>query len=453
MKKEWVLLVVTLAITLAVALGAIKLFAPNLIGGQVAIDRRVVQLEEKAPPFFDLVLNRDDLAAPGGMINDPVIGHRRVVMVPENAEHNAPFDLLGFRNRAVPPVADVVTIGDSQTVGLHTPIDGNWPNRLQAELADGNISVYNMSVGGWGAVQYLYMFEKAMVFRPRLIIVAFYTGNDANDSLHIAYHFDRWKSLRSQEAMPERAPSAWPPKPEDVWTVAFADGVQTGFTAKTRLAVNNRAYPGTLEGYRIMAEAARRMDAMAAENGVEVLYTIIPTKELAFAAKIRAEGLKVPDDYLALIRNEAENLNQLSATLKGLSHGHYVDVVSAMQRAALGPEPLYPTNSDGHPSKRGYQVIAKVLATHSRPLLPAPFTDGIATRVDLKQPDKRYTYLIRDGAVWMFSSPEVFLSSGWQWDPKTIREVTLRDLAGLKNAGVINRGDPKRFGPRPSGGE
>jgi lysophospholipase L1-like esterase len=448
-KKEWLLLAGSVVLTLLVALGLIRWLAPHLLGMAVPVDRRVVQVAEEVPPFFDVVLPYDALTTEDRLVNDPYVGHRRAVMVPENTEFNAPFDLLGFRNRAVPVVADVITIGDSQTVGPNAHIDRNWPGQLRNGLAAGNVSVYNVSVGGWGAIQYLYMFDKMALLRPRTVVVAFYTGNDAIDSLHLVYSFDAWADLRRASERPETAPNAWPPKPEDTWTVDFGDGVQTGFTPKTRLFVNDRDYPGTLDGYRIMADVGARIDALAATRGISVIYTIIPTKELVYAAKVKQAGVSVPDDYLKLIQHETQNINELSGALKALPHGRYVDVAAPMQRAALGSVPLYPENEDGHPVAAGYGVISQALLADVMRTLPPPFADGIAT---LPVPDSdgaSQTYLVREGGVRLFNSHEVFFDNGWKWEPDKIRVVTHRDLAGLKNLGVIREVDPARYGPRP----
>lgn len=449
MRKEWLLLAATVAVTLALALGGIRLLAPQLLGGDVPVDRRVVQAADEVPPFFDLVLNPADLTPDQSLINDPYVGHRRAVMVPENTEYNAPFDLLGFRNRSVPVVADVVALGDSQTVGTSTVFDQSWPRHLEQALAARQASVYNMSVGGWGAVQYLYMFDKAAMFRPRVVVVAFYTGNDPVDSLHMAYSFEPWKSLRGAPEKPKAAPLAWPPDPADTWAVRFADGVTTGFAARTRLSANDRDYPGTLEGYRIMAEVARRIDARAVELGIAVIYTIIPTKELAHAAKLRAEGIAPPPDFVRLVQHETQNIAELSAALSTLPHGRYVDVASLLQRAALGPVPLYPANENGHPLAAGYRVIALALAPHVQAQLPPPLADGVALWADPEQPGGGKVYLVRDGGARLFNSQEVFLKNGWKWQPETFRPVTLRDLAALRNLGLIETVDPAAYGPRP----
>src|SRR5262249_21309281 len=81
------------------------------------------------------------------LIDDPVLGHR---IQPLTTGH----DGLGYRNIVVPERADIVAIGDSQTYGVGAPRDSSWPYQLSQLLGE---NVYNMAVGGYGPLQYLYL--------------------------------------------------------------------------------------------------------------------------------------------------------------------------------------------------------------------------------------------------------------------------------------------------------
>jgi lysophospholipase L1-like esterase len=450
-KREWLLLFGSVVLTLAVALGLIRVLAPELLGVRVPIDRQVVRLDKALPPFYDGVFATD--SGPGNLINDPLTGHRRRALVPENsvapAESNAPFDLLGFRNRSVPVVADVVAIGDSQTLGVNVTLDRDWPSVLRARLGARAPVVYNMSVGGWGAVQYLYMFDKALRFRPRVVVVAYYTGNDPADALHMAYDFEPWKSLRGQATRPETAPSRWPPRKEDLWPVAFPDGSRTVFTAATRLSSNDRAFPGTADAYRILLETARRMDGAAAAAGVGLVFTVIPTKELVFAPKVAGAGIAPPPDYAKLVGDEAANVAELAKGLSALGHAGYVDVVTPLQRAALAGARLYPDGSNGHPTVGGYAVIAAALAPKVAALLPEPVRPGLVRVPDPAGSDRTAFVLVRYGGAWRFASDDVFVRSGWKPNAPGAQVRPERDLAQLPYLGLITAPDPVRFGPRP----
>lgn len=457
MKREWLLLTGSVVVSAVLAVGLVRLLAPDLLEEPVPVDRRVVHLSEARPPFFDGVFDPGEQAEGEdrtNLVNDPLTGHRRRTLVPENslslADRNAPIDLLGFRNRAVPVVADVVTIGDSQTLGENATLDQDWPSALRARLGAKSPVVYNMSMAGWGAVQYLYIFDKALRFRPRAVVVAYYTGNDPADALYMAYAFEPWKSLRGQERQPEPAPSRWPPKPKDLWSVAFPDGIRTVFTAVTRLRSNDRAYPGTAEGYRIILETARRMDRAAAEAGVALVFTVIPTKELVFAPKVHQAGLRPPPDYARLVDDEAANIAELAKGLSALGHAAYVDVVTPLQRAALAGAPLYAKGTDGHPAPAGYAVIAAALAPEVGAALPAPPGPGLVFVPDPDIPGGTQPFLIRYGGAWRFANLDAYRKSGWAPRLQDVPTRPVRDLAEVPYRGLIATPDPKHFGPAPA---
>jgi lysophospholipase L1-like esterase len=450
-RREWLLLAGTAVLTLAAALGLLRWLAPGLLGIRPQLE--VVQVSREVAPFFETVLPVAQLRSTDFHIDDPYTGTRHHPQIPEvnlatKGVDWGPEDLLGFRNRAVPIVADVVTVGDSQTFGSNATMDFNWPSLLARRIGGGKAPVvYNMSSGGWGAPQYLDMFNKSEAFRPRVVVVAYYTGNDALDSVGLVYHAAPWAFLRHGDRPPEQAPNAWPPKESEMWPVRFPDGTRTVFTAKTRLAPNDRRYPATRDGYRIMADVARRIDAAAAERGVGVVFTIIPTKETAFAAKVHEAGLEVPEAYAALIRDEADNIRELAAVLAGLPHAAYVDVVTPLQKAILGPEPMYLPSGDGHPLATGYDVIARTLAPVVARLLPPRPVPGLA-RIKRPDADAVALALIRNGAVWLFDSPALLKANGWNVDVDRLRVLSARDVADLRFGGVVRVTDARRFGPR-----
>ena len=128
MKKEWLLALGVTVVTVAIALGLIRLFAPQLLA--VSRDLELVRASKEAPPFFDNVFRREDYEAQDFIIQDPYV-KRAKPLVPEEFGMG-PHDILGFRNRAIPNLADVVTIGDSQTYGNNALLADNWPSRMQA---------------------------------------------------------------------------------------------------------------------------------------------------------------------------------------------------------------------------------------------------------------------------------------------------------------------------------
>src|SRR5437016_7392418 len=118
--------------------------------------------------------------AGGETVSDSELGVR---LVPNTPGHDA----NGFRNASVRAQVEVVGLGDSQTWGVNVQSADAWPQQL-AKLSQR--SVYNMSVGGYGPVQYWRLAEKAFSFSPKVIIVGLYFGNDLYDAYSLTYGND-----------------------------------------------------------------------------------------------------------------------------------------------------------------------------------------------------------------------------------------------------------------------
>jgi lysophospholipase L1-like esterase len=427
-------------VTLVLALAVIRWLAPGLLG--VSQDLQLVRTREALPPFYDGAFRADDYASPEFQLNDPV-----TVVRPRPGFSDlggiGPHDILGFRNRAVPNFATIVVIGDSQTYGNNAPLEEAWPSRLEAHLADKEPLVYSMAAGGWGAVQYLEMFTKATSFAPQLVIVAYYTGNDPRESVRVAYAVERWASLRPTPSLDvSGAPSpAFPPPESEQWPVTFPDGVATIFTPDLRLA-SNVDHPVVAAGYELMAGAAREMGRLAAGTGIRLLFTIIPTKELVYAEKIRREQLDPPAKYRTLVKRESRLLGQLAATLAAVPQGEYVDLLRPLQEAALQPHALYPASNNGHPNAAGYDLIAKILTVPARKRLPDRPQGLVAMMIGRGQ---YQTLLVKDSEVWRFHGPEHAAANGWP--VANLNGVLPRDLAGLTWRGTVPGVDRDRFGP------
>ena len=168
-KKEFLLFMVSGLLTLLAALGLMRWLAPQLLG--VPLDLQLVQVDEKLPPFFDGAFRDADIRGKEYIIRDPYIMRARPLL--PRLPAMGPNDLLGFRNTAVPAVADIITIGDSQTYGNNVHLEENWPSQLASLLENYSPNLYNMSVGGWGAIEYGEIFDKALYLRPHVVVVAF----------------------------------------------------------------------------------------------------------------------------------------------------------------------------------------------------------------------------------------------------------------------------------------
>lgn len=362
MLKNWALAAAVSLFTLAAGLGLLRTLAPGLLGRPTEV--HVVQSSEAVPPFFEHVFSGVGTTEP---LRDPVTVVREFGLQLESAGAG-PTDLLGFRNRGIPNHSDVVVVGDSQTYGMGAAFTDTWPQRLAIHTRRDELQVYNMAANGWGPTQYVAMSRHAGVFRPRLVVVAYYTGNDAHDAFSQAYVNPRWKRLRVSRTLgPGDAPRAvWPVPESDRFAVRLPDGVQTIFTPGYRFDANDRSHPGVREGYDILARTASVIANTLEGFRVPVAFTVIPTKEYVYSARLRETGVAVPRAYQSLVADEERNLAELVTRLRGMRKGRYIDVVTPLQAAARLPRALYRTDADGHPAAGGHDVIALAVAAEVR---------------------------------------------------------------------------------------
>ena len=440
-RKDMLLLSGTIIITLFICLMLLRAYAPALLG--IPVDLRMVKTAKEVPPFFENVFRVEDHQNPSFILADPILMRAKPLFPDLGAV--GPNDILGFRNRSVPAVADLIIIGDSQTYGNNANIEDNWPNQLREHLSEQNewLVKYDMAVGGWGAIEYLEAFYKALFFKPKYIIVAFYSGNDPLETFRAAYSNERWESFRVNRQLSENdVPAVIFPSPvEKQWSVTFDDGIKTILTPELRFA-SNMDHPASKAGYEIMGLVAETINKIASESSVKVYFTIIPTKELVYKSKVEGENLDAPKDYQNLVAAETENINELKSRLESLSNAEYINVVEDLQIAAMKKVSLYPTNENGHPIAAGYGVIANTIANNIH--VKANIPD---TLFAISQPDNRYLFsVVRENKYWIFENSDWIESNGWPHGEVPI--VTPRDVANLQRGGIISYIDKERFGPR-----
>jgi lysophospholipase L1-like esterase len=443
MRREWLLLGATATVTLVLSLGLIRWLAPALLG--VPSDLQLVQVSREVPPFFAGVFRAEDYASDEWMLQDPRTRVRAKPLL-QDMDFFGPHDVLGFRNRGIPNVADVVVIGDSQTYGNNAALEENWPSHLRQSLGTRDPVVYAMAAGGWGAVQYLDMLNNALTLQPRVVVVALYSGNDPLDSFAMAYGSPLWSELRPDPSLSAGdAPAPpWPPQESDMWTARFADGSATQFTPGLRLAASG-AHPAVDAGWAIMADAAARMTRRARASGTPVLFTVIPTKELVYADRVARDGLRPPPEYAELVQAESRRIAELERAIRALAGATYADVVAPLRTAALSDTDLYPRDGNGHPVASGYRVIGEAIAGAVGPALPARPLGLVAVR---RGENQYQIYLARAGEAWLFPSLDLLRQNGWS--PEQVKLVEPRDLAGLAR-GRVETVDPGRFGPEATG--
>jgi lysophospholipase L1-like esterase len=440
--REWLLLAGSVAFSLVIALALIRWYAPSLLG--IRADMQVVRVSKELPPFYEAVFRNTAETEDGFILKDPYTRVRAKPLFP-SMQAIGPHDLLGFRNRSIPNIVDILVIGDSQTYGNNTPLEQNWPSTMLTHWRHDAPVVYNVSTGGWAAVQYIEMLGYFAAFQPRVAVIAFYSGNDALESFMMAYSDNRYKGLRpdhllsSSDVPPGRA---FPPEPEDLWTASFKDGSKVTFSPKHRLSSNDTAYPAVRAGYEIMGDVIRRSVAFTQHRGISIVFTVIPTKELAYALRVQREGIRADKDYLRLVELEAANIARLSEMIRGIPNVEYVDLIAPLQQAALNRVHIYPQDADGHPLAAGYRVIANSVAPAVKRILPSLVRGLVA----LDAGDGRVRVMLaRADGVWDFSSTHMIVANGWIMEKA--KPVRQRDIETLPYRGAISAPDPARYGP------
>jgi len=164
-----------------------KLLFPvfSLIVGTIAVEIILQIVALAAPKHYALMLGK----APPMMIKDQILGARGN---PDFPDH----DKDGFRNQSVPSQVVMVALGDSQTYGTGVKREEAWPKQMEALSKQ---PVYSMSCGGWGPTQSLLLFNEAIALHPKVIIEAFYDGNDLYDSFASVYYDQQLADLKTTD--------------------------------------------------------------------------------------------------------------------------------------------------------------------------------------------------------------------------------------------------------------
>jgi hypothetical protein len=135
---------------------------------------------------------------------------------------------------------------------------------------------------------------------------------------------------------------------------------------------SNSDHLAVTAGYAVMGEAAAHIVRMAKRTGTSCVFTLLPTKELAFKAKIEGDHVAQDEMYKALIKGETTRAAELRSRISKIPGASFVDVLTPLQVAIKGASDVYyPRGTDGHPRRAGHLVIADALYPHVHPLVSA----------------------------------------------------------------------------------
>ncbi|MCX6639536.1 MAG: hypothetical protein NTW14_03520 [bacterium] len=328
------------------------------------------------------------------LVLDEITGFK---LVPKTGAH----DTWGFKNKKIPEKADIITMGDSQTYNSGSSLTDNcWPMDLGKVL---HRDVYNLSLAGYGLVQYYYLFNTyALKLHPDQIFLGLYLGNDFKNCYDMAYGYDYWKDLRdssytADEASHRKSRQIVESNQQgNVGSLGFwlrshsvsyrlaskyihmllsakrsnqplsyfentQKHIKTIFKLETRLRECNYEDSTIHEGGRIGLKLIDRMNRECQSKGIKFTVVLIPTKELVYEPYLNW-GDQLHDKNVAdQIISSERKWRSMTLDFFQKEQIKYFDVLEDM-RQALKTKRIYPNTGNDHPIATGYQVIAESVA-------------------------------------------------------------------------------------------
>lgn len=340
------------------------------------------------------------------LVGDPILGHK---IRPTTAGH----DNLGFRNRSVPKRVDVLAVGDSMTYGNQALARDAWPKQF-SRLS--NMSVYNMGLGGYGPVQYFHLVRLGLeMFHPRIVVVGLFLGNDLLDSATMA-QTPYWTAFFQGQDPSEIIDLSI--LDQEMSTNSMGYGVElllrnsilfrmilesqagdilrwlrnqlhgvdlnvVNFTGddmgkKLLFVPHHDKQVAILDGYYLSALAPdnpdiymglavslrllERMQREVSEKGARFIVLLVPTKEMVFSEALTR---RYPEsDVVKSIGYEEGVRTNIISHLKS-QNIEYVDSLPCLAQSLTKLTP-YPIDTENHPNRAGYGVIAECLAEKTR---------------------------------------------------------------------------------------
>jgi hypothetical protein len=313
-------------------------------------------------------------------------------------------DAWGFRNARVPETADIVCIGDSMTYGVAVPAHESWPTIL-SKL--GTESVYNMGIPGYGPIQYLYLLQNfAVKLRPRIVIVAFYFGNDFFDVYYAVRNNDHWAKYKNAEmAGAEQSGELIYPREHGKFlgrlrdwlsrnSMVYALVTQGPFASlfdviRERELADQGSSDSDLiiyrdEKHQVTFNLAIRMldlgdpriqnamhmtahimsdiETVAEKGGMRLVVALVPTKERVYGKLVQQAGYREKYPRLADTLDQEDRAHVWMISLLRQLKIETLDLLPALEAAVVDRD-LYPM-TDPHPNKYGTRVIAQAIYDH-----------------------------------------------------------------------------------------
>jgi lysophospholipase L1-like esterase len=331
---------------------------------------------------------------------------------------------LGLRDRPhavekAPGTFRIVVLGDSFIEAYQVPLEQSLPYRLEERLAGRGVEVLNLGVGGYGtAQQLLALAEDGVRYRPDLVVLGFFLGNDLQNNSYaieaalfgaeapttFSRPYARARSLDAELEWtpPDReqmAPYVERWNERKGWRDALRRTLQPAMLANlfekatgrlwSRFASDDDRYdPELILGWPFLREVAdpkaarlwedawlvtRRLllelDRVARAAGAGLVVLLVPANFQVDARALASIAAGYPGLDLDPLR-----INRALAAFCAQAGIPLLDPTPALAREQAGGRPTYYAVEDQHWNAAGQALVAELLARFldERGLLPPP---------------------------------------------------------------------------------
>lgn len=278
---------------------------------------------------------------------------------------------------ATPQTFRILALGDSFVEGHGVKYDELFLTVTERELrqeSSNRLEIVKAGVGGWGPVnQYAYLAKEGWKYRPDMVLMAFYVGNDYGDAEH-PFHLNVWDGMRVN------ASEAGDPSP--AW--------------RLRVALRKHVYvygliTESLRGWRLgplgrngddlnvinigegliqpptqgLALALDRLQQRCAELGVPFVVLILPHRIQVEDARREALGHELGFEFTGFIRHRPNQFLIEELEHRGIPYIDSTDVLADYN--AQGGAVSFKT--DFHYTPGAHRVLGLHLAAALRPRL------------------------------------------------------------------------------------
>lgn len=313
----------------------------------------------------------------------PPAPHRYIGFVPQPAGVPLGADatdasaqaIWGNRNRPPwPQRAEIVVLGDSFVYSQMVSADRAWTSQLDDALP--GLRVMALGTIGTGPPQYLRVYETyGRQLSPKLVLVGLFMRNDPTD----AENFDRWwrdareedyRYFRSGEQ--QTGPAAWLRQlRQKSYLAAMVNHLRRSLLGDTSLEGETivlesgeplQLVTGALvrsgldvapgqRGFDLAIESVARLNEIAASDGSACLVLLFPSKEEIYG---QFTGHELPDIAAPTIA---------ALQQRGIE---YLDLGPVFRERARERSGALFLEVDGHPTARGYALIAETVHAYLR---------------------------------------------------------------------------------------